>query len=266
MLCDFHAHLFDEPGYADALAETAHNLGMDKLCIGGGEARYGMLSNASVLRQAATYPDLFIPFACVRLGMDGAALVEDCGRAGFSGLRVSAPPAPYDSPAFFPVYEAAAALDMPMLFNTGLLPATALDRSADVRCEHMRPVYLDTLARQLPELKIIGCGLGGPWYDEAAETLAWHENVHFDLSGNVLQRKGTGFLRGLLGAEDGSVWGQGDRRSVWSRIVFGTGVRHEEIASAERDYQRLFRALALPQQTVDDIMGGNAGRLLGLLE
>ena len=263
MLVDFHAHIYDEPDYARMLAETAQNLGFDKLCIGGGEARYGMSSNGEALRCAESYPDLFVPFAHVRLGLDGPHEVAQFGRMGFRGLRVSAPPAPYDAPQFFAVYEAACALGMPVLCHTGFLPATKLDRALDVRSEHTRPVYVDTLARQFPELKIVGCGLGGPWYEEASETLRRQENVYFDLSGRSLRHKGVPFFRSLLGSESGSVLGNPEGRAVWSKMVFGTGVRHEEIASVERDYQRLFRVLALPEEIVADIMGGNAARLIG---
>ncbi len=263
MLCDFHALLYDEPDYAEALAETAQNLGFDRLCIGGGEGRYGMAPNEEVLRCAESYPKLFVPFAHVRPGVDGPAEVEELSRLGFRGLRVSGPPAPYDAVEFFPLYQAARALGMPVLFHTGFLPPTPLDAAADVRCERMRPVHLDTLARQLPGLKIVGSGLGAPWYEEACETLRSHENILFDLSGNTLRHKGAAFFRILLGAEPGSVLGQPEDRGIWSKIVFGTAVHHEQIASVERDYQRLFRAVALPEDVVGSIMGGNAVDLLG---
>jgi len=190
--------------------------------------------------------------------------VEALCRLGFKGLRIAEATAPYDAPEFFPAYEAACALGMPILFHTGLLPVTPLDRAFDVRCERMRPIHLDTVARQFPGLKIVGSGLGRPWYEEAAEMLRRHENVFFDLSGHVLRQRGAAFFRSLLSAEGGSVLGQPDSRSAWSKIVFGTGVPHEEIPSVERDYQRLFRALTLPEAVTTDIMGGTAARLLGL--
>jgi len=266
LLCDFHSHLYDEPNYAEALAEAAQNLGFDKICISGGEARFGMGSNEELLIQADEYPDLFVPFAFVRLGFDGAAEVEEIGGMGFRGLRVWAPPAPYDAEEFYPVYEAAEALEMPILFHTGFLPVTPLDRALDVRSHRMRPVYLDTLARRFPGLKIVGHGLGGPWYEEAGETLRHHKNVFFDLSGSALRRKGAQFFRASLGFENGTVVGEGGDERVWSRILFGSAVRCEEIAAVERDYERLFRSLALPDGVVDDIMGGTAARILGLSE
>jgi predicted TIM-barrel fold metal-dependent hydrolase len=266
MLCDFHAHFYDEPGYASALVETAKNLGFDSLCIGAGQARYGLADNEEVLAQAESYPDLLIPFGHFSLGTDGPGEVEELARRGFRGLRVTAPPAPYDAPEFFPVYEAAVALGLPVVFHTGLLPPTDLDRATNVHAEWMRPLRLDTLARQLPALKIVGCRLGAPWYEEAAEILRTHPNVFFDLSGYTLRQKGSAFFRDLLGSESSSVLGQSRGCEVWSRLVFGTAVRHDEIGSVERDYQRLFRVLALPREVADGIMGGNAAQLLGLTQ
>jgi len=264
VFCDFHTHLLDEPEYAEALAETARSLGFDRLCIGAGEARYGMVSNEEVLRHAESYPELFVPFACVRLGSEAPAQVETLRRWGFQGLRVSAPPGPYDAAELFGVYEAAAALGMPILFHTGLLPRTDLDGALGLHSEWTRPVYLDTLARRLPGLKIVGTALGCPWYEEAAEMLRCHENVFFDLSGPTVRRRGPGFFRALLGPEDTSALGRRQGPSGWSKIIFGSAARCEDIASVERDHRRLFRALALPEELVGDIMGGNAARLLRL--
>jgi hypothetical protein len=264
MLIDFHCHLYDEPGYGDALAEMARNLGVTRLCIGGGDARYGLAANAEVRRQADAYPELFVPFAHVELGPDGASTVERYRRIGFEGLVVWTPRAPYDDDSFFPVYEAAAALGMPVLFHTGYMPPTPLDRAKRVRSANARPVYLDTLARCFPKLKIVGVGLGSPWCEEAAETMRQHANVYFDLSGDALRRKGADYFGRLFRPAQAPLWEDDASSSVWDRVVFGSAVRHEEIASVERDYQRIFRSLALSQEDVERVMAATAAGLLGL--
>jgi len=264
MLIDFHCHLYDEPGYGEALAETGRNLGVDRLCIGGGDAQYGLAANAEVRRQADAYPELFVPFAQVELGVDGPTTVERYRRIGFEGLIVCAPPAPYDDQAFFPVYEAAAALEMPVVFHTGYTPPAPLDRAKGVRSVHARPVCLDTLARYFPALKIVGVGLGSPWCEEAAETMRHHANVYFDLSGDLLRRKGADFFGRLFRPAQAPLWQDEGSGNTWERVVFGSAVRHEEIASVERDYQRIFRSLALGQGDMDAVMGGTAAHLLGM--
>ena len=262
MLIDFHVNVYDEAGYGDALAETAKNLGFDRLCIAGGEPCYGLAANSEVRRQADLYPELFVPFARLELGLDGPSTVERLKRIGFDGLRVWAPPAPYDDQSFFDVYEAAAALGMPVVFHTGFLPATSLDRARRVRCHNMRPVYLDSIARWFPSLKVIGVGLGSPWLEEAAEAMRRNENLFFDLSGDVLRRKGPDFFRSIFRPEQGALWEQNSTGSLWGKILFGSGARQDEIASVERDYQRIMRSLAASTDEVDAVMGQTAARLL----
>jgi predicted TIM-barrel fold metal-dependent hydrolase len=264
LLIDFHAHFYDDAGYGDVLADTARNLGIDRLCICGGDAQYGLAANAEVRQRADSYPELFVPFAHVDLGRDGPDTVERLHRVGFAGLRVWAPPAPYDDDAFLPIYEAAEALGLPVLFHTGFLPVTPLDRAKAVRSANMRPVYLDTVARRFPRMMVIGVGLGNPWCEEATETLRHNANVLFDLSGDLLRRKGADYVGGLLRPTQSALWEDDSAGNLWGRVVFGSGVRHEEIASVERDYQRVFRALALGKEDIDAVMGNTAARLLNI--
>lgn len=264
MIIDFNVPVYDEPGYGEALAQTAGNLGIDHLCIAGGESRYGLAANAEVRRLADSYPDLFIPFARVDPGKDDAATVERFDRIGFAGLCVWAPPVPYDDSSFFPLYEAAVALEMPIRFHTGLLPVTEMDRALGVRCANMRPVFLDTLARCFPRLKIVGVGLGGPWWEEAAETMRLHQNVLFDLSGGILNQKGTEFLNAVFRPARAPLWDEESAGSMWAHVLFGSGVRYDEIASVEGDYQRFFRAMAVEERESEAVMGGTAARLLGI--
>jgi predicted TIM-barrel fold metal-dependent hydrolase len=264
VLIDFHVHLYDEEGYGEALAETARNLGLDRLCICGGEPRYGLASNAEARRLASSYPELFVPFARLTLGRDGPDQVEYLKRHGFEGLRVCGPPAPYDDEAFFPVYEAAQALRMPILFHTALLPATPLDRSTRSRAAYMRPIHLDTLARWFPDLTLVGSALGRPWYEEAVETMRHHQNVYFDLSGDVFRLKGTDFLCDILRPAQASLWEDRATGDLCGRLVFGSAVRHTEIASVERDYQRAFRSMGLGQEQIESAMGQTAATLLDI--
>ena len=262
MLIDFHAHLFSEEGYGHSLAETARSLGFDYMCLGGGQPQYGLANNEEVLETAKTYPELFIPFAVLNLGRDGANEVQELRQAGFRGLRVAVPPEPYDSDRFNPVYEAAQALNMPVMFHTGFAPVTPMDGALDVRCERMRPVYLDTLARRFPGLTIVGTSLGYPWCEEALEALRRHSNLYFDIGGEIFQKKGLSFFRGLFRAEASPTPAAPSTETCLPQLLFGSAVKHEDIAAAERDHQRFFRALALGEDMIDTIMGAKAAELL----
>jgi predicted TIM-barrel fold metal-dependent hydrolase len=264
VLIDLHVHYYDEAGYGEALAETAKDIGMTRLCIAGGQARHGLAANAEVRRQADAYPELFLPFASLRLGEDSAGTVERFRRVGFEGLSVDTPPAPYDDPAFYGIYEAAQALSMPVVFHTCFAPRTALDRAYGIRSANMRPVYLDTIARSFPALKIVGVALGHPWCEEAVEAMRIHSNVFFDFSGDLLRRRGMDFFERTLRSDNSTLLEDDGAAQLCRSIVFGSGVRHEEIASSERDYQRILRALAMGQEDIDAVMGGTAARLLGI--
>lgn len=259
---DLHTHLLDEPGYADVLAETARALGLDAMCLGGGSARYGLADNEAVLQQTDTYPDLFLPVGMLNLRRAGPGRVEEMANAGFVCLKVVASPAPYDDSRFFPVYEAAQALEMPIMFHTGYLPRTSMDAALGIRCEDMRPVHLDAVARRFPQLRIVGTALGYPWCMEAVETMRHNPNVYFDLSGDLLERKGPAFFRDAFGSGRGAALGDRHRSPVWSRVAFGSAVKAEHIEGVERDYRRLFRSLALDDEVREAVMGGTARELL----
>jgi len=266
MLIDFHTIVRDEPGYGEALAETARNLGFDRLCIGGGEPRYSLVSNSAIRRLADSYPGLFVPFARLQLGQDGPEVVERFAQVGFAGLRIWAPPAPWDDDAFSPVFAAAESLQMPVLCHTGLLPRTSLDAASAVRPDNARPIHLDLVARRFPALKLIGVGLGRPWYDEAVETMRLNPNIYFDLSGGVCRVKSAQFLSELLhpGAESASPWQESNMGGHGERLLFGTAMPLSEIEAAERNSRRLFRAMGLETDAIDGIMGATAAHLLGL--
>ncbi len=262
LIVDFHTHVYDRKDYVPMLAETAHNLGINKLCIGGGEPRYGLATNETVIEEADAYPELFVPFALLRPGLDGPGDVERMHGNGFMGLKMGAPAAPYDSAAFFPVLQAAEALRLPVLFHTRILPVTPLDRANNISGDLARPIHLDPLARQLPDLKIIGTGLGAPWFEEAAALLQVHDNIFFDLSKIQLRERGSHFFKLLLGMESEDKWEEAPQNKWWKQIVFGTASINRDIPFIERDYQRLFRALVLPENVISDVMGDNAMRLL----
>jgi len=75
------------------------------------------------------------------------------------------------------VYAAAEQLGMPVLVH----PASPFAEQA--KLEFGRPVLLDEVARQFPNLRLIIAQLGQPWVDEAVCLLGKHPNVFADVSG-----------------------------------------------------------------------------------
>jgi predicted TIM-barrel fold metal-dependent hydrolase len=78
-----------------------------------------------------------------------------------------------------PIYKLCSENKIPVIFHSGdtwwLFP-TAKVRFAD-------PIYIDDVAANYPELKILIAHLGNPWIRETAEVVSKNPNVFTDLSG-----------------------------------------------------------------------------------
>lgn len=128
----------------------------------------------------AKYPKRFFgligidPFT----GMDGVRALEDAVKnKGFIGAHLY--PHWFDLPPneakYYPFYAKCIELDIPIQMQVG----QSLIYAKDHRCRSVgRPIYLDEIACDLPELKLIGSHVGIPWHDEMI-AMSWkHENVY----------------------------------------------------------------------------------------
>jgi len=81
---------------------------------------------------------------------------------------------PPDAPQWYPIYAKCCELDIPLMLQVG----QNLIYSREVRLPSVaRPVLLDQVAIDFPELRLIGIHVGVPWADEMI-AMAWkHENV-----------------------------------------------------------------------------------------
>jgi predicted TIM-barrel fold metal-dependent hydrolase len=128
----------------------------------------------------AQYPDRFLgligldPF----MGMAGVRALEDAvTNMGFIGAHMY----PHwfelepNQARWYPFYAKCIELDVPVQMQVG----QSLIYSNEQRCRSVgRPIYLDDIACDLPELKLIGTHVGIPWADEMI-AMAWkHENVY----------------------------------------------------------------------------------------
>ena len=128
----------------------------------------------------AAYPDRFPGLVGIGpyQGMQGVrALEEAVTRMGFIGAHMY--PHWYELPPnaakWYPFYAKCIELDIPVQMQVG----QSLIYSRQQRCRSVgRPIYLDDIACDLPELKLIGTHVGIPWADEMI-AMAWkHENVY----------------------------------------------------------------------------------------
>jgi len=110
-------------------------------------------------------------------GMDGVRQLEFAVKElGFIGAHLY--PHWYDLPPnnarYYPFYAKCIELDIPIQMQVG----QSLIYSKEHRTRSVgRPIYLDDIACDLPELKLIGSHVGIPWHDEMI-AMSWkHENV-----------------------------------------------------------------------------------------
>ena len=145
-----------------------------------------MISNDEVAAFVAEYPDRLVGVGSVDFSkpMDAVREARRCvEELGFKAIRVlpwlcETPPS---DRRFYPVYVACCQADVPFCTQIGhtgpLMPS-----------EVGRPVYLDQVALDFPELTIVGGHIGYPWTEEAIAVATKHENVFIDTSAYTAAR------------------------------------------------------------------------------
>ena len=179
-------------------------------------------------------------------------------------IKFIAPQRPYSDTRYFPLYERAQDLGMPGLFHLGIVMNS--ERWRDANSNMMRPIHLDYIARNFPELKIIGAHLGNPWYEEATMSCRWNPNLYFDLSGSTLKKKTAEFLGGLLWWTQDTAYKSPDRTGAWQKIVFGSDVHASQVADVINDYEKVMTDLEMDSDLREAVWYGTGAKILGLAE
>jgi len=86
---------------------------------------------------------------------------------------------PYDE-RYQKVYDICVEFGIPAMFHTGDT------YSPKGKLRYARPLNLDEVAVDNPELKIVMCHLGNPWIQDAQEVIYKNKNVYADISGLVI--------------------------------------------------------------------------------
>ena len=86
---------------------------------------------------------------------------------------------PYDQ-KYQKVYDTCVEFDIPVMFHTG---DTYSEKG---KLRFARPLNLDEVAVDNPELKMVMCHLGNPWIQDAQEVIYKNKNVYADVSGLVV--------------------------------------------------------------------------------
>ncbi|MEO5597247.1 MAG: amidohydrolase family protein, partial [Novosphingobium sp.] len=147
------------------------------------------VSNYEIADFAAEHSDICIPFASIdphkgKLGAREARdLVENHGVRGFKFHGIMQDIDPADRIAY-PIYEVIAEHQLPAIFHTGHSGmGTGMRGGGGVRLKWGRPMLVDDVAVDFPDMKIILAHPSWPWVDESLSMALHKENVFIDLSG-----------------------------------------------------------------------------------
>jgi uncharacterized protein len=204
-----------------------------------------MISNDEVAAFVAQATDRLIGVGSVDISKPMAA-VRDIRRCitelGFKAIRVL--PWLWELPPtdrrFYPVYTACCELGVPFCTQIGhtgpLMPS-----------EVGRPIYIDQVALDFPELKIVAGHIGYPWTDEAIAVATKHENVFIDTSAYTVSRYPSQLVDFMRGHGR-------------SKVLFGTNYPMIMPAKALDGLGQL----ALGEAVETAFLAGNAQRVFGI--
>jgi predicted TIM-barrel fold metal-dependent hydrolase len=145
-----------------------------------------MISNEEVAGFVDQYPNRLVGVGSVDITKPMAAVrdIRHCVQElGFKAIRVLSwlwETNPLDR-RYYPIYATCCDLGVPFCTQIGhtgpLMPS-----------EGGRPLYLDQVALDFPELVIVGGHIGYPWTDEAIAVATKHPNVYIDTSAYTASR------------------------------------------------------------------------------
>lgn len=204
-------------------------------------------NNKSVLEFCAAYPEKFIGF----YGLDphkGMAAVREIDHAvkklGMKGAAID----PYlaklypNDAKYYPIYAKCCELGIPIIFTTG--PATLVEGAV---MDHVAPRYIDFVARDFPELKIVISHGGYPWVNEAIFVTQRNANVYLEVSEFELSPQSEAYI-------------QAAESIIPDQFIFASAHPFVEQHKA----LEIYKNLPFSKKVRKKIMYKNARKLLGL--
>ena len=186
---DTHAHLVHnyDPRHLDEVAESGLVKQVWLLPLNLYVPEFEFAHDDEVLEVGKRYPGLFVPFGFIDY-FKGAEQIDRMKEQGVAALKAIRPPRPYDDERYFPIYERAEALGMPVLFHVGIISHRTREQllqPVKTGPGNMKPNMLDSIADAFPKLKLIQGHMGVPWVNELFESLFYYKNVSCTVTGLV---------------------------------------------------------------------------------
>src|SRR5256885_10483035 len=153
------------------------------------ETGFRRYNNYEMLDIAAENSDVLIPFVSIdphkgKLGVrEARGLIEEYGVRGFKFHPTMQGFYANDRMAY-PLYEVINDAGAIALFHTGQTGVgSGMPGGMGMRLKYSNPMYMDDVAADFPDLKIILAHPSFPWQEEALSVAIHKPNVYIDLSG-----------------------------------------------------------------------------------
>jgi uncharacterized protein len=211
------------------------------------------VTNDFVAGCVRAHPEAFVGFASVD-PLKGDAAVVELERAvrdlGLRGLKLHPTAQGFrpDDRSVYPIFETAAALGIPVTVHTGTTGLGAgMPGGGKLKLELSRPIHVDAVAADFPDLQLVMAHPAWPWQDEQLAVALHKPNTWIDLSGWSPRRFAPDLVRNITG-------------QLQDRVLFGTDypfLSHEQWFGA-------WDTLEVPERVTEKVLLRNAQRLLGL--
>jgi predicted TIM-barrel fold metal-dependent hydrolase len=254
-IIDAHAHLFDIPNYLENLIRTLEECKIEKCCISGLGKLFMCVDNKGIKAAIDQYPDKLIGAIFIRPGENNPNDIKNANENGFKMIKITIPHKPYNDPSFFPLWEIAQELKMPVLFHTGIVTIPRKAPKEQISSWDMHPMRLEPIANSFPDLNIIIAHLGVHWNEDAAELIRMKPNVYADLSGAP---NGWRTRVDFIGIKHWLWW-----EGAFNKIVFGTDVIYSQIPQILAEDKARLDKYNINQKTQELIFAKNILKMLG---
>jgi len=155
---------------------------------------------------------------------------------------------PNNKELVYPLYEEASMLGIPTLFHMGI------SWESKVMVKYSRPLYLEDVAYDFPQLNIVIAHFGWPWVLDSIALALKYPNVYIDTSAHYLDSP-KDFLEFVMTKQ---IPKTAVERSLRRKILFGSNYPRIEI----RKMVEAIKALGFSKETQDMVFHVNAKRLL----
>ncbi|MGH7264119.1 MAG: amidohydrolase family protein [Candidatus Rokuibacteriota bacterium] len=263
MAVDFHVHLTawgnvpqaDRQAYVESFPKCLDAAGLDRAVI-------FALDNELVARTVAKARDRLTAFAFLdpRRPETPDRLERYVKEHGFRGLKMSTSGGPIEDHGFYPneaacapTFARAQELGVPVLVHAGLIYCNP-DDPGGTRTKYCLPIYLDDVAREFPNLKLVVAHGGRPFVEQTI-ALSLMPSVYVDVSWSLLPlTMWPDLIRQLLEA-----FGP-------DRVIYGSDANWREpsrLRTRLEECRRILReVLKVDAATEAKVLGANAERLV----